>query len=323
MEKISVIVPAYNNAEYLPKCLESLMNQTYPALEILVVDDGSVDDTPEVLRKLSQRDDRTRVIRKENGGVTSARLLGVAESTGTWITFVDSDDWIEPDMYERLMKNAMQYGADISHCGHQMVYPNGRVDYYYNSGILRQQDRVMGLRDLLEEKLVEPGLCNKLYRRELFAQLADRMDIRIRNNEDMLMNYYLFCAAEKSVFEDVCPYHYMLRDGSASRRKMNEYTIYDPIRVRETILRECAPEIREDAQRALAETCLFIYAQLTRDMGKEYDPDRKRVREIVRKLRSFLPVLPMRNKLLVYVVGYAPWVFHLVYGVYYHFLKRK
>ena len=115
--KISVIVPAYNNAPWLPNTLDSILAQTYKNLEVIVVDDGSSDDTPAVLRCYEEKDSRIRIIRKTNGGVTSARLLGVAESTGDWIGFVDGDDYIEPQMYARLMENAVTYRADISHCG--------------------------------------------------------------------------------------------------------------------------------------------------------------------------------------------------------------
>ena len=115
--KLSVIVPAYNNALWLPRCLDSILSQTYSDLEVLVVDDGSKDNTPEVLREYEARDSRIRGIRKENGGVTSARLRGLAEATGDWIGFVDADDEIEPQMYGRLMENARKYHADISHCG--------------------------------------------------------------------------------------------------------------------------------------------------------------------------------------------------------------
>ena len=95
---------------------------------------------------------------------------------------------------------------------------------------------VLGMVDALEERLIEPGLCSKLYRKELFCGLEEKMDLSIRNNEDMLMNYYLFSKANQSVYEDVCPYHYMIRSDSASHRKLSEHRIYDPVRVRELIL---------------------------------------------------------------------------------------
>ena len=197
MEKplISVIVPAYNIAPYLEKSIASICAQSYKNLEIVIVDDGSSDDTLSVARRLAEQDCRIRVIAKENGGVTSARLRGAAEAAGEWIGFVDGDDYIEPQMYERLLANAQKYDADISHCGYQMVFPKGHVDYYYNTGRLLQQDRNAGLMALLEGSYIEPGLWNKLFHRSLFHNLLHNgtMDTTIRNTEDLLMNYYLSC----------------------------------------------------------------------------------------------------------------------------------
>ena len=321
--KISVIVPAYNNARWLPATLDSILAQTYSNLEIVVVDDGSTDDTAAVLRAYAQRDARIHPIRKANGGVTSARLLGVAESTGDWIGFVDGDDLIDPGMYARLMENALANGADISHCGHRMVYPDGKVCYYYNSGVLRQQDRNTGLRDLLEETLVEPGLCNKLYKRQLFDGLEEKMDLAIKNNEDFLMNFYLFSEAQKSVFEDVCPYQYLIRQGSASRRRLNEHLIYDPIRVKEIILDACSEELRDDARKALTGTCLYIYAKLALEPGEEYDVHREKVRAMLLQQKSHLPLLGRRNALLLRLVHGSPWLFRLIYRVYAFVLNKQ
>lgn len=321
-DKISVIVPTYNNAPWLSRCLESIRNQTYRNLEILVVDDGSQDETWKILQEFSKSDSRIIPIHQENGGVTSARLRGVALATGDWIGFIDGDDWIEPQMYEKLLHNAKTYKADISHCGHRMDYPDGTSRFYYNTEILRPQDRILGLRDLLEERLVEPGLCNKLYRESLFQGLHEIMPMQIRNNEDFLMNYFLFNRANQSIFEDICPYHYCIRGGSASQGKLNEHRIYDPIRVRKMILEQCDESLRPDAQRALVQTALFAYAQLCRGMEKEYAQDRKKVRDILRQQLSYRAMLPMKNAVMVWVVAYMPWVFHLVYGVYY-FLKNR
>lgn len=321
--KISVIVPTYNNAPWLPRCLDSILAQSYQNLEIIVVDDGSVDDTAAVLQEYTGKDSRIYPIRKTNGGVTSARLRGVAEATGDWIGFVDGDDTIEPQMYERLMENARNFDADISHCGHQMIYPDGKVQYYYNSGILKQQDHVTALRDLLEETLVEPGLCNKLYKRELFDGLEQRMDLTIKNYEDQLMNFYLFSGAKTSVFEDVCPYHYLIRQGSASRRRLNEHLIYDPIRVKQIILESCEEELKEDARRALTGTCLYIYAKLALELGEEYDVHREKVRQIILEQIPYLHLQTRRNALLVRMACHTPWLFQTVYRAYAFVLKKK
>ena len=121
--KISVIIPAYNIEGFLASTLDSVISQTYNDLEIIVVNDGSSDATADVINTYAQKDSRIHAIHKENGGVTSARLRGVAEATGDYIGFVDGDDYIEPQMYEHLIANLKKYDADISHCGYRDGIP--------------------------------------------------------------------------------------------------------------------------------------------------------------------------------------------------------
>lgn len=235
---ISIVIPAYNLETYIPKTLDSVLAQTYRNLQIIVVNDGSGDGTGRVLDEYAQKDCRIQVIHKENGGVTSARLRGIAEAEGQYIGFVDGDDYIEPQMYARLLENMLRYEADISHCGYQMVFPSGKVNYFYNTGDLVISNNDQGCEELLRGERIEPGLCNKLFRRELFQGLSQWMDLSIRNNEDLLMNFYLFRKAQISVFEDVCPYHYMLRRGSASTSGINEHKLKDPSRVQHILYEE-------------------------------------------------------------------------------------
>ena len=242
-DKISVIVPAYNIAGYIEKTVQSICRQTYSNLEIIIVNDGSKDDTPNIIDRLATEDERIKVIHKENGGVSSARFCGLEVATGEWIAFVDGDDYIDSTMYEVLMQNAKKHRADISHCGYQMVFPS-RIDKYYGTEKLVEQDRDTGVKDLLEGIFVEPCPCNKLYRRNLFEELLQpgMFDMSIKINEDLLMNYYLFRKANKSVFVDECYYHYMLRVGSAATSKVNESKLKDPLKVLKILQKETAGE---------------------------------------------------------------------------------
>lgn len=238
-EKISVVIPAYNIENEIERCVDSVLAQTYSNIEIVIVNDGSKDNTLEKICFLAQRDSRIIVIDKCNEGVTKARLEGVKASSGEWIGFVDGDDNVEPDMYERLLNNAHKYNADISHCGYQMVFPS-RVDYYYNTGRLVQQDKLTGLKNLLDGSFIEPGLCNKLFHKSLFHSLLhdNLIDFSIKNTEDLLMNYYLFNKSAKSIFEDFCPYHYIVRATSAANKILNENRLLDPIKVINILLTE-------------------------------------------------------------------------------------
>lgn len=322
-ELVSVVVPAYNIAVWLPRCLDSLLAQTHKAMEILVVNDGSTDETADVIEHYAAKDSRVRAIHKENGGVTSARLRGAEEATGEWLGFVDGDDEIEPDMYARLLRNAHSHGADISHCGHQVHFPDGRREYVHNSGVLRVQDWKMGLQDLLDGGLVDASLCTKLYRRKLADGLREKMDLSIRNNEDFLMNYHLFFGAEKAVFEDFCPYHYILRRGSASYQKLNAHMLFDPIRVRQSILEMAPEELAGDARIALMRNCLFACAQLALDPDREYDGFRKQARALIMEQRPWFRLLSLRNRILCHMICVAPWSFQVAYNVYVKLFQRE
>lgn len=321
--KISVIVPVYNLEKELPRCLQSILTQTHRNLEVIAVDDGSSDGSQEVLTEFAARDGRVKPVFKENGGVTSARLRGVAESSGDWVGFVDGDDEIEPDMYERLLANAGQYGADISHCGYRMVFADGRVNFFHNTGAVREQSRETAIRDLLEGSLVEPGLWNKLYRRALFEDLPRKMDASIRINEDLLMNYYLFSAAEKAVFEDFCPYHYIVRGTSASRSKLNEHRIYDPIRVKQIILANVPERLLPDARRAYMTTCVYSYCGLTMEREYPVAEPKKQLRSLLSEHPQWRALLPKRSRLLAGMIVKTPALFDWIYPAYVRYFQKS
>lgn len=324
MERISVIVPAYNIAPYLSRSLDSLLAQTYPELEIVVVDDGSTDGTAEIMREYAAKSDKIRLVFKENGGVTSARLRGVAEATGDWIAFMDGDDYVEPQMYSRLLENAETCGADISHCGHQVHFSDGRIEYVHQSGSIHRQDHRTGLWELLDNRDVSMSLCTKLYKRALFEGLENWMDTTIRNNEDLLMNYYLFDRANSGVFEGNCPYHYLLRKDSASCKGITEAVIFDPIRVRRLLLERCSLDMRDDVQQALLRNLLFAYAQVdVHPQRRQYGAYRQRVRKMLLWERDSFDLLSVRNKVLANMICYAPWSFHLAYGAYVALFQRE
>lgn len=230
-ELISIIVPAFNIENYIERCIKSILEQTYTYLEVIVVDDGSVDNTAEIIDRIAEYDKRVKVIHKQNGGVSRARMDGIRKASGEWIGFVDGDDFVEPNMFDRLIHNALTYHADISQCGYQMIFPDGHVDYYYNTNCIEKQDRTTALQELLSGARIEPGLWNKLFHKKLFRNLLQEDLLgNIKINEDLLMNYWLFKGADSVVYEDICPYHYILRRGSAATSKKKNH-ITDPLLV--------------------------------------------------------------------------------------------
>ena len=110
---VSIIVPVYNAERYLHRCIDSVLAQTYTNFELLLINDGSKDNSGEICDKYAVKDSRIRVFHKENGGVSSARNMGIDEAKGEWLSFIDSDDWIEPTMYEKMLQELIGNNADI------------------------------------------------------------------------------------------------------------------------------------------------------------------------------------------------------------------
>mgnify|MGYP005925153365 CR=1 FL=1 len=322
--KISIVVPVFNIEGYVERCLQSLLQQTYTNLEVLAIDDGSTDSSGAILDRLATTDSRIKVIHKENGGVTSARMAGIRNATGEWIGFVDGDDKIESDMYERLLRNSAEYHADISHCGYQMCFDDGRIHYFHNTGLLVQQDKITALKELLSGVRIEPGLCNKLFHKTLFRSLlhggAVPLDIKI--NEDLLMNYRLFSEAERTVFEDWCPYHYIVRSTSASQAKLNPHKIYDPIKVKEIIRQSAPAELHDAAQQAYISTCINTYHTLL-TAGAKYKDDLRKVHELLTQEADDFFLLGRKRRLMANMIVHTPVLYRPIYAVYSRFFQER
>ncbi|WP_173669183.1 glycosyltransferase family 2 protein [Sharpea azabuensis] len=241
--KVSLIMPAYNIESEIKRSIESVLKQTYSNIELIIVDDGSKDSTPSIIDQYAKYHANIIPIHRENGGVFSARIEGMLQSTGDYIGFIDGDDDIEPEMIEQLLKNAIEYSADISHCGYKMIFPSGKVDLYYGTGNRVIQDNEKGVIDLLEGKYIEPGLWNKLYRRELFEKVRlNELDYSIKINEDLLLNYYLFKESKRAIYVDQCYYHYILRLNSAATSTINKNKLSDPLKVLRIMLEDNTQE---------------------------------------------------------------------------------
>ena len=322
-EKISVIIPVYNLENVIGRCLESVLKQTYDNIEIIIIDDGSCDNSLKKITRYERKYSNIKVIKQKNNGVTAARLAGVKEATGNYIGFVDGDDYIDSDMYELLMSNMQQYHADISHCGYQMEFNDGRIRAFYNTGDVIVQDNTKGLIELISGKRVEPGLWNKLYKKKLFENFKQDQTIKI--NEDLLMNYYLFKKARRSVFCDICKYHYIIRENSASRQKLNRNNIIDPIRVKRIMLEDnnVAP-VKAEIQRMYMDTLLNIYNQIMlNDREKEYQDYKIAILKSLKREKRFVRGLPLKKKMLYYGAVYGRIFYVLIYKVYERYFQEK
>ena len=319
--KLSVIVPAYNIENYIERCVESIINQTYKNIEIIIVDDGSTDNTGNIVDRIANKDCRVKTIHKLNGGVTAARLDGVRKAIGDYIGFVDGDDYIEPEMYEKLVYNAIKYSADISHCGYQMVFPS-HVDYYYNTAKVVEQDNIKGLYDLISAEYVEPGLWNKIYKRSLFDKyvLTKEYPIGIKINEDLLMNYFLFKNASKSIYKDICLYHYILRNDSATGSPINENKLKDPLRVLKIICKDNADEnLRKIIKKRILENMICVATMSSKSNPQLINSYRKKILKKLR--RKFILIISdkiytKKQKMKLIITVICPKVYRVLHSIY-------
>lgn len=322
---ISVIVPAYNIEEYLPKCLESILNQSYKNIEIVLVDDGSTDGTGKIADCYQlEYPNKIVCLHLKNGGVLKARLEGIAIASGEWIGFVDGDDVIESDMYERLINNAHNYEADISHCGYQTIVNDGeRIHYFYNTGRIVEQDRVTGVGDLLSGSFIEPGLWNKIFKKSLFYSLLEENILKdqVRINEDLLMNYLLFKQAEKSVYEDFCPYHYMSRSTSATRSQFKVHKVLDPIKVSRFIFDDVKKENKDVACQKYLVCCMHAYVAL--HGNAEYKEKYLELKKELLRYRDKWNLLKKTDWIKLKLILLSPTIYKVIYYFYEKYFQKK
>lgn len=210
--KISIVVPVYKVEKYLERCLDSIVNQTYQNLEIILIDDGSTDKSGEICDEYKKKDKRITVIHQVNAGLSGARNAGVDISTGEFIGFVDSDDYINERMYEVLLKNILEKKADISVCRHfrfsgEQAMMEKQTDW--NINVLTSQEALINLHGM--DGQLFTLAWNKLYRRELFIGL--RYPLR-KLNEDEFLTYKLIDRAKSIVVTDEILYYYFQNSDS-------------------------------------------------------------------------------------------------------------
>ncbi|WP_261024171.1 glycosyltransferase [Streptococcus mitis] len=220
-EKITVIVPVYNVEHYLEKCLDSLIDQTYKNLEIIVVNDGSTDNSGTICQEYAQKDDRIVYIEKENGGLSDARNVGLDKMTGSYVTFVDSDDWVESDYVEVLYNKLIESQADVSVGNYYSYNEDERMYYFHINGdsyYEKVYDNVSIFENLYESKEMKNfaliSACGKLYKAKLFDYI--RFD-RGKLGEDGYMNQKLYLLVQKVIYINQGLYAYRQRSGSITK----------------------------------------------------------------------------------------------------------
>lgn len=217
-ELISIIVPVYNVEKYIDRCINSILQQTYSNLEIILVNDGSLDQSGHICDNYKRKDKRIEVLHKENGGLSSARNAGIEIATANYIIFIDSDDYVNDTMVENLYKGLKKYDADIACCGKYLEDENNNVIEIKNKGKEYCINRYEAIERMLLRDEIDNSAWDKIYRKELFK------NIRFPDGkyyEDIETVYKLFCKCEKIVHISTVEYHYIIREGSIINSKFS------------------------------------------------------------------------------------------------------
>jgi glycosyltransferase involved in cell wall biosynthesis len=220
---VSIIIPVYNAEPYLEQCLESIVNQTYTNLQIIVVNDGSTDNSPAICDKFAENDNRIVVIHKENGGVSSARNVGLSISQGSYILFVDSDDWVEAGMVEYLISIMKETNVDVVLFG---IYNDDYIQMktytiHFNSDLFVDKNRLLKLLPgwIKDEKI--NTIYGKLYHADIIKNYNIRFNESLNIAEDALFNYEVFLHVENVYLLRNCYYHYMIIDAESLSKRYN------------------------------------------------------------------------------------------------------
>lgn len=239
MEKISVIIPVYNDEKYLKECLNSIIKQTYKNLEIILVDDGSTDGTAEICEHYRDKDERIRVLHKENEGIGPSRNAGLAMATGEYVLFVDGDDWITSDHIEGLYNLLKKYNADIA-VGNFEEYKQKSSMFSFWINEKQYFEKCYSVQDWFKLEydstffnlsLVFVVPWDKLYKRSLFMNIAYPVS---KTTEDDFTTWKIYLLANKIAYENKAIYYHRLHEGSISN-KFDKSKVYPIESVEERI----------------------------------------------------------------------------------------
>lgn len=313
---ISVIVPVYNMEKYLEKCVRSILDQDYKDIELILVDDGSKDSSPQLCDEFAKQDERIKVIHKANGGQGSARNMGLDIAKGEYISLIDSDDWVEPDMYTNLLSIAEENNADLAICEVALNEEDGSVlkKKRVNGTLVMTKDEAFSHR-FDGSEIVTDSPCNKLYKKELFENLRYPEN---RLLEDSALMYLILDRVTVVVSSEKVGYNIRCDSSSVSRRKYNRKRC-------DTIITytEMADFIssREEYKKFVPTVNSYIAGAIFFNAGEMYSVDfegKKEAEEHIKKCAKELlasgRALSSKNKLLLNLIATSPKLFGVIYN---------
>ena len=300
-DKISVIVPIYKVEDYLHRCVDSIINQTYTNLEIILVDDGSPDNCPMICDEYAKKDSRIRVVHKKNGGLSDARNAGLDIATGEYIMFIDSDDFVDTEMMGSMMRNMIDDNVDMVVCNIKYVYEDREVVKYNQSD--RILDRYEAMEEYLKDGVVQAVAWNKLYKKSLINNMRYKVG---KTNEDEFFTYKIVDKTEKIYYNSRPFYNYIQRDSSI----MGKYSIkrLDGVEAsyeRLNFIKKKYPTLYEKEKKTFVNLCIYSYQMILREPNLDKDKKGRKTLNNYRKKIKFnkteLKNYSYKDKLKIYL----------------------
>lgn len=279
---ISVIVPIYNVEKYLARCVDSIVNQTYKNLEIILVDDGSPDSCPQMCDDYAKKDSRIKVVHKKNGGLSDARNAGMAVAKGEYISFIDSDDYVSDDFFECLLDVMNKENSDIAECSVVKFYEDNRFDEFSDDLSVKTYDTQDAMSALIAENPFHQHVWNKLYKTELVKDIPYAVG---KLNEDEFWTYQVFGRANKVSKLNKTMYYYFQRNSSIMGVGYNirRLDALEGKANRQKYIENNFPELSTQAKIDLYGSCMFAYQSVLKFMS---GADKKNALELIRKYRK-------------------------------------
>ena len=279
---ISVIVPIYNVEKYLARCVDSIVNQTYKNLEIILVDDGSPDRCPQMCDDYAEKDSRIKVVHKKNGGLSDARNAGMVVATGEYISFIDSDDYVSDDFFECLLDVMNKENSDIAECSVVKFYEDNRFDEFSDDLSVKTYDTQDAMSALIAENQFHQHVWNKLYKTELVKDIPYAVG---KLNEDEFWTYQVFGRANKVSKLNKTMYYYFQRNSSIMGVGYNirRLDALEGKANRQKYIENNFPDLSTQAKIDLYGSCMFAYQSVLKFMS---GADKKKALELIRKYRK-------------------------------------
>lgn len=319
MKKVSIIVPVYNVSEYIEKCVESILSQTYKNIEVILVDDGSPDDCPQICDDIATKDGRVKVVHKKNGGLSSARNSGIEIATGDYIAFVDSDDYVFNDYIETLVNACIENDCKISACGYFEYYSENycKTVCGASSYTISPEEAIKDIFTMKNEICVVAW--NKLYAADLFMQHNIRYP-EGKIHEDVFTTYKLCALSNKIVYVNKPLYYYVQRSGSIMGQSFSEkrLQLIDAVKSIEPFVEQRSPEFDKEFQYYV----FLNYLTLLNTMADCNYKDKKLFCELRAKIFEMYSELRVneyfgkKNKLTCFFLKFGLTMFYLIRKIY-------